>query len=819
MKLNQFERSISFIYNNLPGYLRKLYEQFIRLEGELYAQLKKARETNPYSVNEYVKKIIDTRSPQFIQILKYIMSEENQMAIQEALLYLNGDGFYNNYSQDDNELETILGGDLNAPVVEIKGFLSSFPYSEYKGLPIICIEPSVSNAYCSISGASSGYSPENRFWNCDILNETGDISLFNKLAGTLKIDIDHVLTFFFRVLFQISIGNGDKSELSGWDLYEKFHTDLEGGNEDFNNEKDLVITQYTRRVTGSAIFTYMTYAGRLLGAKENIYNWLYTTFVKETVSDIESGEYQKSADVTAFSGHQTASNYENKPAYVELNFINKSEIDRQKMIQKNIPNNNVEWNTNMLYKHIRLNYSNWCTVINAIDKIGGDRRNNFIFHNHFDNLTDMTNHLSVAKKILCEYISHYYATYNVYLFPSVEKTGLSDVGYFIKFISNRIFDTEIKDIINGSYINKFNNECECPPEKMPHHIHSIKDLFIEPDDVLGIMNSIKLVRNTLANLFMTYTYVIMLNGLYNNQDSILDEKDALTGRPKKDLFLEIYEGLITKIKDFFYNDRRWMHKEIVVYSGSNVDLEQWYNGVYGNFNAYLKQLYSPLASYIFTKDVDIMESISLIRDILKNVKTLMTFENGHDERMSDSAKEKKCTSLITDLYDIHPISVIAELNNFFKETCSSLNIKHDGIINNTPSSSYTRSGFLFPRNRITNDMIIKTKLYEPKLFTSLEAASELFEKAKEDSILANNGNYSFVGGIGGSVTDEEDTVDKFNGTMLPRDSTVEFGSKEGTNTLDGQNLKNLKINNLVDSWNECFKICVLGGKDIKIPEA
>jgi hypothetical protein len=410
----------------------------------------------------------------------------------------------------------------------------------------------------------------------------------------------------------------------------------------------------------------------------------------------------------------------------------------------------------------------------------------------------------MAKEILCEYISHYYATYNVYLFPSAEKTGLTDVGYFIKFISSRVFDTEIKDIINGSYMSKFNDG-----EK-----YSIKDYFIEPDGVLGIMNSIKLVRNILADLFMTYTYVIMLNGLYNNQDSIHDEKDALLGKSKKELFLEIYEGLITKIKDFFSNDREWMYKEIIIYSGNPIDFEQWKNGIYSNFNKQLKELYSPLNDFISRRDIDIMDDIAMIRHILKNIKTLVTIPTSEYEGVLPTYK-----LFVTDLYDIHPISVIAELARAFTQRAASntLSLKYDKIIDSTPSSSYTRSGYLFPRNRITNDMINQVKLYEPKLFTSLEAASELFEKAKEDSVLANNGNYSFIGGIGGSVTDEEDTVDKFNSNMLPHDSTVELGSKEGANSLNDSKVKAIEINNLVDAWNDCFKLFILGGKEIKMP--
>jgi hypothetical protein len=251
----------------------------------------------------------------------------------------------------------------------------------------------------------------------------------------------------------------------------------------------------------------------------------------------------------------------------------------------------------------------------------------------------------------------------------------------------------------------------------------------------------------------------MLNGLYYNQNSILDEKDALTGKSKKELFIEIYNGLVTKINDFFSNDRSWKYRNIVIYDGSTVNYDEWNNGIYNNYNERLKEIYTPYQNYKNIENIRVNEDLTIVRNILKNIKTPIVLDKWLTVKEDNS--NELINDLIMDLYDVHPISVIAELSYDYRNS-GSTSIRFDNIISSAPDSSYTRSGYLFPRNRVTNDMINQIKLYEPKIFSSLEAASSILDKAKEDTILGNNANYSFIGGLGGSVTDEEDTVDSLN---------------------------------------------------------
>jgi hypothetical protein len=840
MKLNQFEKSISFIHNNLPGYIRKLYETFLVLEGEFYAQLKKAYETNPYSVNSYIRSFSSSLfvSPQFLQLCKYIMSEENQFKLQSYLLQLNKkDNNTDNYLEDT--FITLMGGDLFAPLNVIEGFISSFPFnhSYTERLPIMCIEPyNLKRNYQSVNNGNyikNKLNKDNFFWNLDIYNETGDISLFDSLGSKLKIDIDHVFTYFFRSLYLYYAGKLNYNEVKPWELYESFHYTLTSNDPEILNAHNIIIHDYTRHVTGSAILTYMTYAGKLLGSKENMLNWLYSTFVKETVSDIEAGEYQKNADITAFSGHQSSLDYTNGDGYPEANnYINKREIDTQKKIQRQIPDTAIAWNPNIIYKHLRLNYSNWCSVINTITSLSArEKRENTLYYK--DNIskkinTDLSSHLDMANTILEEYISHYFATYNIYVFPTAEKAGLTDAGYFIKFTSSRIMEASIKDIIVKSCYDIFSNPKGEVTENQPFDTSSffikppsytISYFFTSGEDQKGILHSIKLVKNFLADVFMTYTYIIMLNGLFSNQGVILDEQDALTGRPKKELFNEIYTTLVNKINNTLFYSCDYRYKDIVLYTGKTINLTEWLSGIFTQYNINLEKIFEPANNYFHLTTSKIIvdnNDIQQIRTALKKVTSLITINDSKNipPSMNDYINIEDCIELLTELYDIHPISVILELSKYYKVRVT-VPLSGDPVSEVTQNTTYTRSGSLFPRNRVTNEIINNVRVYEPKLFTSLESASSILEKAKEDAILGNNANYSFLGGIGGSVTEEENTVNKFNENNIPSDNTVQFGSKESSNDLDTM-VTNTKLNNLISSWNELFNKMVLKNKEIKI---
>jgi hypothetical protein len=415
----------------------------------------------------------------------------------------------------------------------------------------------------------------------------------------------------------------------------------------------------------------------------------------------------------------------------------------------------------------------------------------------------------MARFILGEYIGHYFATYNVYIFP-VDK-DVTVASFFIKFVSNRIFNAEIKSIISSKCLNVFDVHCKCVRASCPHP-RKIIDYFVNSEKAISMVYAIKMVKNILADLFMTYSYIIMLNGVYNTQDRILDEKDALTGRSKKELFLDIYYSLLNKVKNYLEKiNIGWLYQNIVIYDDSeNIGKTTWDNGIFENFDIYVKKIYTQLETcyYVDSQNINNLE-IDNIRMILNHIKSPISFKY---DIQSESNRSEIYYKFITELYDIHPISVIAEITHRLKEKEIKSETKHNLL------TGFNRSGNLFPQNRVTYEVLNKVRIYEPKLFTSLESAYETIVQAKEDAILGNNANYSFIGGLGGSVSSEEENIEKLVAPSIPGDNSIQFDhathiSKESA----ALGSHRLQVEGLIDEWNELFKIAILGGKDLVIP--
>jgi hypothetical protein len=818
MKPNQFEYSISFIHTNLPGYIRKLYEVFITLENEIYSQLKLAYETNPYSTNNYLS-MVKRDHIQFIQVYRYIMSRNNQIIFQKVMQDRIKHDFTHiqhglHFKDIENTVAFGSGGDIEAPLSAIEGFISSAPFKCSSGdyciqdkLPLICIEPRVADM--AIAGGPRG----DRFWNIEMSNnDLGNNSLLDDMDSVLKIDVNHVFSYFFYKLISHRVRQLNFS----WEEYELFHNAINSEDESFKNDCETMLTNYTNVVTGSAILTYMSYAGKLLGAKEDMCNWLYTKFIKEQVNDIEKGEYFKNVDITSFADMQKSSNpYTSDRGPGDTNTIGKDEVDKEAMKLRQFQKGSVSFNPNILYKCLRLNYSNWCACINLIMQVG--RRGSkfdvispgpFYTALAYDN-TNIGHYIIIARKILKEYISHYYATYNAYIFPD-NKDGLLVAGDFIKFVSNRIMDNDIKQIINFHCLNIFDVHCKCIVDSCPHP-RQLSDYFIYPETALGVVSSLKPVLNVLADLFMRYSYIVMLTGIFNNQSAIMDEPDALTGKSKKELFLEIYYGLIRHVKQFFENQDGWRHAQIVITGREYISKSQWKNGFFADYDATLKNIYTPLTNFVENCHEQMANADILnVRSALERVRSPITInlsEYPGIEFNDDTKFNEYVDDLLSELYDIHPISVVVELTKAYKYSGAE-NITNYTDISN--SSDFARAGRLFPQNRITLDLLNKTRLYEPKLFTSLESAEELLTKAEEDAMAGNNGNYSFMGGLGGSVTDEEENAEQLG----EKENSVTFGNEAYAGIIKDTSSK--RLSQFVENFNTFFRKTIIGQDTITL---
>jgi hypothetical protein len=836
---NQFEVSINFLTNNIPGYIRKLYEGFLILENELYTQLNYVHNSNPYSADSFAGGILG--GPEFIQIIKSIMSEENQIILQNYMQNLSSfDSMPKSVLNDEFEqerFETIDGGDLYAPVTEISSIISTFPYDDGIGPPLLYFKPIVLPSYYKLDIEKYGdKTSETQFFDTyTISDNSGNISLFDCLNSKLCIDINHVFSFFMNGICEhvkISLPPrlpepGDEQNEYSWKLYTSIHTLIQSGDDGWNTFIGEFLNNYTRLVLGSATLTYLTYAGKLIGAKQNTYDWLYTTFIKDAVSDIEKGNYND-VDIMAFAGYMSKKNINHggePPITGNDNIIDKRYTGWQTAIQKNI-DDHKEWDVNLLYKVLRLKYSNWCTAVNAVISISAANRcknsTDEDYKKVFHGLDNTYGPIATAQEILKEYIGVYFSAYNVYAFPSGKNDAVGKAGIFIDTAVKRITDGNTLETIADNCINVFHKKCGCT--KICKHPKTIKNYFISSSGALGSLYSTTLSKNVLADLFMMYTYIIILTGLYNNAQTILDEKDNLTGRSKKEFFFEIYNALLVKANDIL-NPNFYKTFSGIVTRGFDRSYGL-YTNPYTGFNSMLKQLYSSLTDYYNkynnygVNDVT-KQNLETIRNILDKIREpAAVAKNTHVYPVKKYTREFEEIQrrMLADLYDIHPLSYIARLAyKPYSTNIPAYKYDNNKIINAIPNFSYSRSGHLFPKNKITDEILTKVQFSTPKLFSSLESADVIL-KTVEDSALGNNANYSLLGSIGGAVTDEADNSIKYD--ALPdedADAAIQFTSKESFNA-DLNRLKHIiSVYRLEDRWNKAFADIVLK-KELKPPK-
>jgi hypothetical protein len=815
MKNTQEELSIQFILDNVPGFIRELYQTFIILEKEIYSQLQVAFKAYPSSVVEYVRSLQgEGGTVSFFQIFKYIMGGNNQIAIQniiEDTLYK-----YNQYERiniDEERLFNIDGGDILAPLTSIKEFVSTIDNPSFDHMPpAICIEPEVKDHCRRIS---------------NIANNLGVTSMFESLESTIKIDVNHVFSYFFHHAFSYRRTHypypypnpyrditdpqtyGEKIEGENTTITDEmlwrgyFEENSEklflGNDEAFNKEQETMLKDYTAIVVNSAILTYLIYAGKLIGTKEDLYRWAYTAFVKDSVDELEKGGLDyKSINITSYTGQQL-NNETDELVPGSRTLTDKDIRDRNELLYKQYPESDMRYNPSIIYKYLRLNYSNWSTCMDLITKMSNTDLNHRArsIDDKYDSL------IRVAQKILQEYISHSYAVYNVYSFNNLGK-GISLGGYFIDFASKRLFDPFLKAQIRSSL--------EESPGYNKGDTYQASRYFLSEKTGLATIKSVELLGNFLADLFLMVSYTVMLYGIYKTKDNILNEKDAITGKSKRDVFEEVYFSLLKKLQNTLY-EPTWKIIAAVINTDTQIENKDWHEGAYNAFNGALREIYGPFIESKSHEKNHITTAMRDIRSVLDRLDKPITIK--YNLESNEESRLTHCTRLITELYDIHPLSTIVELSEYYKYNNISMTEREVADLErftDKDKNIFSRANSRFPKAILPAETFV-SGTYIPNLFSSLESLSEFM--SNEDSILGSNAGYSYIGQLGGSITDQEDLVN--NDSLLPEDvSKIEFASEAYT-AID-KKVKETLINGIVSDWNEMFKKYVLGGKEIKVPK-
>jgi hypothetical protein len=247
-----------------------------------------------------------------------------------------------------------------------------------------------------------------------------------------------------------------------------------------------------------------------------------------------------------------------------------------------------------------------------------------------------------------------------------------------------------------------------------------------------------------------------------------------------------------------------------------INPHDWFHGSFNSRNQLIQDTYSSVQQFVAHEEDCSRKICCCEKDsepqkplfALTSLITLSGYGAPEDDPHACEVFERELPKLLAaSLYDIHPVTTFVRLNRAYDQNKTTLSMyQADGSIK---TKAFARSGYLFPRNRVTADLLNSVRLYTPKLFTSLESAEEIIGEASDS--LANNSGYSAMGGIGGSVTDEEDTSTQYDDPILENEQ-VDFQTSQEAFKLTKIETHKRQVKALVRMYDRLFRDEILGRK-------
>jgi len=760
---NQYEWSILGLKKNIPIYVRKAYTSFVS-DLEMFNKIiKDVSENNPYSANEIAKHVICTGD--LVKTITKSLGSEGTNLFYSKFIDLYVFDLYN--IKADEQFYIVNSADIFAPVESIKSFISPF---RSNGRIIVSFE--IDDTFTSIDGEfiSSSINKFRYINSQDISGMTGENTIFDgKLKSACKIDIDSLYHRFLSEINDVRI-DGDTTDYVG-----KFN-EIVSLIKDKNSIE--IIERVSKELLKTSIMTYLVFASKLNGVKSDIYKWMYTAFVKDSMTNYDKAHYPVSAPITTASGHainglphgidslKTERNYDD----VTLDQISKHACEKEE----------EPISQATIYRNIRLNYSTWAACINSIIYSGNDNKNSIDlpidnafeirkdsingFRSEFNNLRDF------SRKTLVSYLSARYRTYNTKVQVNNRLT-IDESSKLIEFVIKLVKDEEAINIIKELVGNK-------------RDASIFSEVFISTDqDKIAILTANQKASEELANMFMDTAYLLILNYIHNTMSKVLEELDTNTGKTNKTIFEEIYFGVKNKIlrtlAKFDYDTFSRNNEDIIKhminactpYIPVNTISNEYIKKLEDNCNVILRFITEEDNLYNYIKKVENRDAASRIVDI---------------PYVSDFSNIKyKCDKYAVNLKDTR--LDLFDLNKF----------------NNTYKG-------MFPKNKVIVDAMTRlgTELCNKRVFSSLESANESVKTIEQiaseaaDS-MASNACYSALGCIGGGITEldirnESDHLEVVNNSIVDDTDANGFSIKPGT--TDTEDIKKV-ISKGLESYN------------------
>lgn len=849
---NQYERSIITINKNVPVFVRSAYNKFAECLGELQAEYIKAAQEHPHSVQQcienllYSKKFTATYASSFPD---NVVNEKfrNIISALENELYNHNDPAESERSADE-AFYTINGPDIYAPVKSITAKFTPFiklGNSEYNNKIAVCFEPmSDSRSIETMTGKHrTNHDQVFNSWGFEGMN--GFETILDNLKSRLVVDIKGLFDNFFAEVSKhiqptcpidqpiepgdAKVGDGTLNLKELADVYKTATGD----------KAAEVIEYISNLLTKEAIVTYFVYASKLIGAKNDIFQWMYTSFVKDSVSKFDQTLYPTKAPVTLASelgthGTIDAQRYRDDDGNPMMNDVAEDEPKQMHKI--------------LIYRSIRMQYSVWAAIINGVLAVNKDiyydglyeesKERNTVWSTKYN--TQQNGVYQFTREALMAFVIARYRTYNTtQQIDMITNTPYQSVKN-IQLVINKVKDLEAATIVKSVTAGTTTVSTiyfETSPE-----IYSLLALSAE---------SSKQMRK----LVLQGCYLVMLSKMYQNIGKAKDEIEPATGRSRKDLFIEIYMGIANQIR-----------KQIRYFDNFTYDywkFEDLDNDIY-NLIKEIGIYYTPFTSIRYVEMMENAEVVGACKTIRRSI------GNSSDESPFVSESLNKIYTWLKNFKGDRKINrrIVNETTvdmPIFSEYTRLSDWGNDDTMAIVPGVEYPSSSTvspvgkefnqgvgnqLFPKNKIILEGIERMNINEHRMFTSVEAVQHAIDELhvmkdlafEGADAMASNACYSQLGSVCSGVTSmeitNEETAAKDKLTVAQHGNDVidsgltdaegNIMAKGTTDTLDQANLthhsvesaheqieadlKNSIFNKTTESFNLVFNDVVLGLK-------
>lgn len=749
---NQFEKSIIFINKELPELIRKMFSESYQCLNELYDQLTKSSGESGYSVNKTVSCMMTNRRMMFVYSRIFpeeVLNARFRDISRKVKAYAKGNDMK---LTSDETFYTVNSADIYAPVTSIDLAVTPYAYMNTENIVPLMFEIS-EDFSCSEPLVKEDYGYNVSAGALDIEGFNGAKTVLDNLSTVMNIDAIKLIDTFF---YEMSLGmdvvrredeNTDESNVNKL----SFLLDILNRYQDATVANNI-IEKVTKKILASAISTYLIYASRLIGAKNDVYSWAYTAFVKDSLSTLDKALYPASVNITDVSGHTTNKYSESNNA--NLQFEDSSEIEDIKRRPS-------------VYNSIKMQYSVWSACISAIMS-EGFKRLAISRNTDYKNKSEM---LSISSKIwdsdfakICEYVNYSLIAYLSARYRTFNTSQCMDYitgGLYQSVGGIKYTVSQIKDETAGSIIKNTTSGFK------------IKDIYIGVSDTdYSILCLNKCAVSSMSKMFLYGAYLYMLSIIKAKLGKSYTEIEPNTGKTRQALFEEIYNGVCNRISNILKNARNYTPEslEFMHFSSEEkrmlTDIARKFTPFNSAMTMYSNRTMSPCFD-ILDKDF-ITKEYSIIANIKTDSKNLPESLRKAVEYEAGYVRDCK-TYLKIPFYS--EMCILGRYAEYFDKYCSYVRMDNEADINKDDPSC-------FPKNKMILDSIstmnlsdgafntaFKTIESADTAITSLESVAELAGEGAD--AMANNGCYSVLGSLCGGVrsleitnsADETDNID------------------------------------------------------------